>query len=48
MSPAITNEAALRELGEPADVVRAKLSDRVNDLTRRFIDLRYARREGIH
>jgi PPOX class probable FMN-dependent enzyme len=40
MSPAITNEAALRELiGEPADLVRAKVSDRVNELTRRFIDL---------
>jgi uncharacterized protein len=40
MSPTITNEAALRELiGEPADLVRAKVSDRVNELTRRFIDL---------
>ena len=37
---AITDEIALRELiGEPADLVRAKVSDRVNDLTRRFIDL---------
>ena len=36
----ITTEEALRELiGEPADIVRAKVSDRVNDLTRRFIDL---------
>lgn len=40
MSPLITDEAALRELiGEPADFVRAKVSDRVNELTRRFIDL---------
>ena len=36
----ITSEDALRELiGEPADIARAKVSDRVNDLTRRFIDL---------
>ena len=36
----ITSEDELRELiGEPADIVRAKVSDRVNDLTRRFIDL---------
>jgi PPOX class probable FMN-dependent enzyme len=40
MSESITDEAALRELiGEPADLVRAKVTDRVNDLTRRFIDL---------
>jgi PPOX class probable FMN-dependent enzyme len=37
---AIADESALRELiGEPADIVRAKVSDRVNALTRRFIDL---------
>ena len=36
----ITSEDALRALiGEPADIVCAKVSDRVNDLTRRFIDL---------
>jgi PPOX class probable FMN-dependent enzyme len=36
----ITDEAALRDLlGEPAELVVAKVSDRVNDLTRRFIDL---------
>jgi uncharacterized protein len=36
---AIADETVLRELlGEPADVVRAKVTDRVNDLTRRFID----------
>jgi PPOX class probable FMN-dependent enzyme len=40
VSPAITDEATLRELiGEPANLVRAKVSDRVNELTRRFIDL---------
>jgi uncharacterized protein len=34
------DEAALRELlGEPADVVRAKVTDRVNALTRQFIEL---------
>jgi PPOX class probable FMN-dependent enzyme len=37
---AITDVSELRELiGEPSDVVRTKVSDRVNDLTRRFIDL---------
>jgi PPOX class probable FMN-dependent enzyme len=37
---AIADESALRELiGEPTDVVRTKISDRVNTLTRRFIDL---------
>jgi uncharacterized protein len=36
----ITDEAALRALiGEPADLVQAKISDHVNELTRRFIDL---------
>jgi uncharacterized protein len=36
----ITDEAALREIiGEPTDLVRTKVSNRVNDLTRRFIDL---------
>ena len=40
VSPPITSEEALRELiGEPADLVRAKVSNRVNELTRRFIDL---------
>ena len=40
MADPITTEATLLELlGEPADVVRAKVSDRVNELTRRFIDL---------
>ena len=36
----IDDEAALRELiGEPAELVQAKVSDSVNELTRRFIDL---------
>ena len=36
----IDDEAALRELiGDPVELVRAKVSDRVNELTRRFIDL---------
>ena len=36
----ITDESRLRELlGEPSELVVAKVSDRVNDLTRRFIDL---------
>ena len=40
MSGAITDEAALRALiGEPGELVRAKVSDRVNALTRRFIEL---------
>ena len=40
MAGAITDETALRALiGEPGELVRAKVSDRVNDLTRRFIDL---------
>jgi uncharacterized protein len=35
---AITNVVELRELlGEPAEVVRAKLTDRLNDLTRQFV-----------
>ena len=39
-SSQITDEAALRALigGEPADLTRTKISDRVNDLTRRFIE----------
>ena len=40
VSTAITSEQALRDLiGEPADLVNSKVSDRVNDLTRQFIDL---------
>jgi uncharacterized protein len=40
VSQEITSEDALRALiGEPADLVVAKVSDGVNDLTRRFIDL---------
>jgi len=36
----ITDHVALRELiGEPSDLVRSKISNRVNVLTRRFIDL---------
>ena len=50
----ITDEAQLRELigGDPAANVVAKLSDRVNDVTRRFIDaspfvcVATARRDG--
>jgi PPOX class probable FMN-dependent enzyme len=35
----LTDEAELRALlGEPADVVRAKVSDRLTELTRQFID----------
>jgi uncharacterized protein len=35
----ITDEAQLRELlGDPAETVLAKLSDRLNDLTRQFIE----------
>ena len=36
----ITSEAALRALigGEPADVIRSKIADHVNDLTRQFIE----------
>lgn len=36
---AITDEAAVRELigGEPSDIVRRKISDRLNDLTRQFV-----------
>jgi len=39
-SSRITDETALRGLigGEPADLTRRKISDRVNDLTRQFID----------
>ena len=37
--PGISDEAALRTLiGEPADLTRGKVSDRVNDLTRQFIE----------
>lgn len=36
----IRDERSLRALlGEPADVVRAKVNDRLNELTRRFVDL---------
>ena len=36
---AITTEQDLHELlGEPAEIVRAKVRDRLNDLTRQFID----------
>jgi PPOX class probable FMN-dependent enzyme len=38
--PEITTVAALRELlGEPSELVKAKVTDRLNELTRRFIDL---------
>ena len=40
MRAGITDEAALRGLlGEPSALVRAKVSNHVNELTRRFIDL---------
>jgi len=36
---AIRDEAELRDLlGEPSDLVRAKIADRFNDLTRQFVD----------
>jgi PPOX class probable FMN-dependent enzyme len=36
----LTDEAMLRELlGDPSEIVRAKVSDRLNELTRRFVDL---------
>jgi PPOX class probable FMN-dependent enzyme len=36
----IRDETSLRALlGEPSDVVRAKVSDRLNELTRRFVEL---------
>ena len=36
----VTEEARLREiLGEPSEFIRAKISDRLNELTRRFVDL---------
>jgi uncharacterized protein len=36
---AVRDEAQLRDLlGEPADVVRAKITDRLNELTRQFVD----------
>jgi len=39
-SATIDSEAALREvIGEPSALVRAKVSDRLNALTRRFIEL---------
>ena len=35
----IRDEAELRAfLGEPSDLVKAKLADRLNDLTRQFVD----------
>jgi len=35
----IESEAALREvIGEPTDLVRAKLADRLNELTRKFVE----------
>jgi PPOX class probable FMN-dependent enzyme len=38
--PEITTLAELQELlGEPSDLVRSKVTDRLNDLTRRFVDL---------
>lgn len=38
--PEITTLAALDELlGEPSDLVRAKVTDRLNELTRRFVEL---------
>lgn len=39
-SSAITSEAALRGLigGKPADLTRTKVSDRINNLTRQFIE----------
>jgi uncharacterized protein len=38
--PEITTLAELQELlGEPSDLVRSKITDRLNDLTRRFVDL---------
>ncbi len=39
-SRVITNEAELREIiGSPAPLITAKISDRLNDLTRRFIEV---------
>lgn len=36
---AIGDEAGLRDvIGQPTDIVRAKLSDRINELTRQFIE----------
>ena len=38
-SATIETEAALRELiGEPAEIIRSKISDRLNPLTRKFIE----------
>jgi PPOX class probable FMN-dependent enzyme len=38
--PEISSLAELQELlGEPSDLVRSKVTDRLNDLTRRFVDL---------
>ena len=40
LNSGVNDEAALRTLigGEPADLTRTKISDRVNDLTRQFIE----------
>jgi PPOX class probable FMN-dependent enzyme len=39
LSTMISTEAALRStLGEPTDVVKVKISDRLNDLTRQFVE----------
>jgi PPOX class probable FMN-dependent enzyme len=39
MASPLTAEAALRSLlGSPSDVVQAKISDRLNDLTRQFVE----------
>jgi predicted pyridoxine 5'-phosphate oxidase superfamily flavin-nucleotide-binding protein len=39
-SRVITNEADLREIiGTPAPLITAKISDRLNDLTRRFVEV---------
>jgi uncharacterized protein len=39
MASPLTAEAALRSLlGPPSDVVQAKISDRLNDLTRQFVE----------
>jgi PPOX class probable FMN-dependent enzyme len=39
MTGVIRDESELRELlGEPTDVVRSKVSDRLNDLTRQFVE----------
>jgi PPOX class probable FMN-dependent enzyme len=39
MAVALTGEDALRSLiGEPSDLVRSKVTDRLNDLTRQFVE----------